>query len=108
MAKPVAALMHAIEAGQYDHSLDRVGKHIVEAIAKRQRVLGAEILETLEPGNKVKILGPLRPKYFVGRFGVVDRIADTTVWVTLNKPITRYRKTHTSVGVPAWKLEVLD
>ncbi len=106
--KPVAELIQAIKSGRYDHQLDRVGEHIVAAIRERGEEIAWNVVETLEEGTKVKIVGTLKPKYFENKRGEVLRIEGTTVTVKLDKPIKRYRKTFAQVGIPANHIQILD
>jgi hypothetical protein len=104
---PMKALMAAIANGRYDHSLDKVGEHIVSSIRKRGEVLNIERAAELSEGDRVRIMGPLRPNYFLNKRGTITSIEDGTVWVKLDKPVRRKGKILGTAGVPARLIEVL-
>jgi ribosomal protein L21E len=85
-----------------------VGEHVVAAIRERGEEIAQNVVETLEVGTRVRIIGRLKPQYFTGKRGRVLSIDGTMVQVKLDKPIKRYRKTYVQVGIPANHVEILD
>jgi hypothetical protein len=108
--RPLAELLQAIRAGKYDYSLDTVGAKLVKEIGKRMDVMGKELAETLDLGDRVRIVGELKPKYFTkkcGRVAAVD-VEAGKVTVKLDTTVKRHGKLYSQVTVPAHAIEVLD
>jgi ribosomal protein L21E len=107
MAPPLKSLLTAIQGGRYDHSLDRVGEHVVNAIRERSHIIDQDRAAEFSEGDRVKIKGPLRPKYFVGKRGTVTQVDGRIVWVKLDHPIKRGSRVVGTGGIPARLLEDL-
>lgn len=102
-------LSRAITRGDYDESLDTVGRRVYKALKDRRLALSEEHRAQLKEGQHVKVIkGNFKPRYFAGSVGTITHFDGDMVWIKLDKPIERPTKTLGAVGIPALYVEVLD
>ena len=96
-------VLTSIARGRYDDHLAQ----IVEMVRLRRETIASVMISGLRPGQRVRIIGGIRPAYLVGVVGTVDRTEGKTVHVRFDVPARRYGRNGRSVGIPASCVEVL-
>lgn len=73
--------------GKLDDDLDQ----ILSAIKERRDQLASRLRFKLRPGDRVRVVGDLRPRYLIGLIGVVKRINQTTISIDFEDPASAGR-----------------
>lgn len=68
--------------GGHDGSLDE----LANAIKNRRKLLAGRIRFSLHQGDRVKVVGDLRPRYLIGLTGTIERVNQTTVTMKFDDP----------------------
>jgi hypothetical protein len=89
-------LIDRIRHGHLDHDLPA----LIEAINHRIRVLNdlrtSQALARLSVGTRVRVNGPVSPRYLQGQSGEIHEINTNRVLVCLDKPVGRFTDGHIS------------
>ncbi len=83
-----AAIASAIMAGQLD---DRLGA-IVDVVKERRDAQARVKFYSLTPGDKVRFVATVRPRYLAGATGTLRALRNTRVTVDLDKPAGRFHR----------------
>lgn len=92
----MAEVINAIHSGAYDHELDALVLHATNRQAAVAR-------GSLNIGDAVEIIGQIRPKYMVGKVGVLERINRTTATVRFGNDVGRFANQEVRVPVSCLK-----
>lgn len=99
-------LLAGISTGAFDRDLDDIATLVAERRKRIRSVTAQRNAAVLNVGDRVRVVGNLRPKYIVGCEGEVVKTNTTTVTVRFGANAGRF--SHREVRVPANCLRRID
>lgn len=95
-----SVVLYHLADGKYDNVLDALSNAVFSRKKQLQQIKAAENLATLLPGDQVRIVGAIKPKYLQGQLAIVLDINDLPEFVAIppvgnipidfGRPIRRY------------------
>jgi hypothetical protein len=104
MSGTYTEVVDSILDGKYgNYELDQISG----AIKERRVQVASRLRYKLNTGDRVRVVGALRPKYLIGLIGVVKRVNQTTITIDFEEP-EKARRYARGVRMPLEFVEKID
>lgn len=99
------SILNAIAHGEVDDDLDRIYRELVDRRKIVKTRQATALVRALRVGDRVEVIGGIKPRYIVGAQGTVRGKLQTKIEVELDEAVGRFGK---RVRIPATCLRKLE